>query len=540
MRRPARVPLTRRTAALAAAFALLGAGLAAAAPAASAATDVAAVPTPPAITWKPCDGKPGSDGPQCTYVRVPLDYNDRSAGTIQLAVSRVVHTAKNYQGVVLVNPGGPGASGLGLSTLGSAVPQGVGNQYDWIGFDPRGVGSSIPSIHCDPGYFGYDRPDYEATTPALQTTWLNRSANYSRACASKNDLRLLNHATTRDSARDMDSIRLALGQQKINYYGFSYGTYLGQVYATLFPSHLRRAVFDSTVDPRHVWYASQLAQDKAFTTTSKAFFAWVAKHDDFYHLGSTEYAVESLYYGVQDQLRRQPQNDGKVGPDEWNDAFVPAGYYQLTWLGVADLFVKAVKQHNFAPVTASIEGPKDDDNGFAMYLAPQCTDTTWPQSYTNTWKPDAVRIAANNPFLTWNNVWFNAPCLTWPAAPQKPVTVDGSKAPAILMVDETLDAATPYEGSLEVRSLFPDARLIALPGGTSHAVTLFGNACTDNAIAAYFRDGTLPARKPGRTADKECAPLPEPTPGASITPATPAPLAPQRLVGRLLTAAPAA
>jgi pimeloyl-ACP methyl ester carboxylesterase len=463
-------------------------------------------------------------------VQVPLDYGDRSAGTIKLAVSRVVHTTKAYQGVVLVNPGGPGGSGLGLSTLGRYVPQGAGNSYDWIGWDPRGVGSSIPSIHCDPGYFGYDRPDYEATTPALQRTWLNRAANYSRACATKNDLRLLNHVTTRDSALDMESIRVALGQTKINYYGFSYGTYLGSVYATLFPTHLRRAVFDSTVDPRGVWYAANLSQDRAFTATSKAFFAWVAEHDGYYHLGSTERQVEALYYGVQEQLRRQPQNGGKVGPDEWNDAFVPAGYYQLTWTSVAEVFVQAVKHGNFAPVTASIEGPNDDDNGFAMYLATQCTDTTWPQSYTRNWKPDAQRIAKDNPFLTWNNVWFNAPCLTWPAAPQKPVVVDGTKAPAILMVDETLDAATPYEGSLEVRSRFPDARLISLPGGTSHAVTLNGNACTDNAIAAYFRDGTLPARKAGRTSDKQCAPAPEPTPGASVAPQL---VAPQRAPGLL-------
>lgn len=520
-----RLPLTRRAAALTGAFALLAGAGALAAPAASASADVAeavgTVPAPPAPSWRPCTGTLGAAGAQCTLIQVPLDYADRSAGTIKLAVSRVVHTNARYQGVVLVNPGGPGGSGLGLSTLGGAVPNGVGAQYDWIGWDPRGVGASIPSIHCDPGFFGYDRPDYVATTPALERTWLNRSANYSRACATHNDLRLLNHATTRDSVLDMESIRLALGQRQINFYGFSYGTYLGQVYATLFPTRLRRAVFDSNVDPRRVWYAANLDQDKAFTTTTKAFFAWVAEYDAVYHLGRTEYAVESLYFGVLDQLRRQPQNGGKVRPDEWNDAVVPAGYYQQTWLAVADVLVQAVRHKNFAPVTASIEGPKDDDNGFAMYLATECTDTSWPRSYSGTWKPDALRVAQQNPFLTWNNVWFNTPCITWPAAPHRPVTVDGSRAAPILLVDETLDAATPYEGSLEVRSRFPASRLISLPGGTSHAATRGGNPCTDNAIAAYFADGTLPARRPGRTSDEQCAPLPQPVPsgttGASPT-----------------------
>ncbi|MHA3704247.1 alpha/beta hydrolase [Jatrophihabitans sp. YIM 134969] len=526
---PSRPSRRARRSALAATTALVAGLLSAvlvtpaadAAPVAPAAPAAVTVPTPPAISWSRCAGGLGAAGAQCGFVTVPLDYNDRSAGTIKLAVSRVKHTTAAYQGVVLVNPGGPGGSGLSLSTLGRYVPNGVGSQYDWIGFDPRGVGSSVPSIHCDPGYFGYDRPDYVATTPGLQRTWLNRAANYSQACATNNDLRLLNHVTTRDSALDMESIRLALGQKQINYYGFSYGTYLGSVYMSLFPHHMRRAVLDSTVDPRQVWYAANNSQDVAFTTTSKAFFAWVAAHDDFFHLGSSESAVEALYYGVLDQLRRKPQNGGRVGPDEWNDAFVPAGYYQLTWNSVAQIFVQAVVHHDFSGVTASIEGPTDDDNGFAMYLATQCTDTSWPSSYTNTWKPDALRISARNPFLTWSNVWYNAPCLTWPAAPHTPVEVDGSAAPPILMVDEQYDAATPYAGSVEVRKRFPKASLIKVVGGTSHAVTLFGNACTDNAIAKYLANGTLPTRVAGSGPDKTCQPLPEPTPGAGKTSAAP-------------------
>lgn len=484
-----------------------------------------AVPTPPAVSWTRCSGGLGARGAQCGFVTVPLDYADRSAGTIKIAVSRVVHTSATYQGVVLVNPGGPGGSGLGLSTLGSDVPGTVATQYDWIGFDPRGVGSSVPSLHCDPSYFAYDRPDYVATTGPLQRYWLDRSASYSQACATHNDLRLLNHMTTADNARDMESIRLALGQRKINYYGFSYGTYLGQVYATLFPTHLRRAVLDSNVDPRRVWYAANLDQDAAFQVTITAFFAWVAQHDDFYHLGSSEAAVEALYYGYLDQLRRTPQNGGKVGPDEWTDAFLPAGYYQLTWLDVASIFAAAVHDGDYTGVTASIEGPTDDDNGFAVYLATQCTDTTsWPTSYTRTWKPDSLRVASTAPFETWGNTWFNSPCLTWPAAPHREVTVDGSAAPPILLVDEQYDAATPYPGSVEVRRRFPNSSLIEVVGGTSHAVTLFGNACTDDAIAAYLADGTLPTRSAGDGPDKRCRPLPEPVPGAgaAATPSGPA------------------
>jgi hypothetical protein len=117
--------------------------------------------------------------------------------------------------------------------------------------------------------------------------------------------------------------------------------------------------------------------------------------------------------------------------------------------------------------------------------------------------------------VTWANAWFNGPCLGWPGQARKSaVHVDGSQVKSLLMIDETLDAATPYSGSLAVRKLFPNASLIALPGGTSHAVTLFGNACEDDQIAAYLADGTLPARKPGNRADTTCAPMPVPDPTA--------------------------
>ncbi len=102
------------------------------------------------------------------------------------------------------------------------------------------------------------------------------------------------------------------------------------------------------------------------------------------------------------------------------------------------------------------------------------------------------------------------PCRTWPAKPHTPVTIDGTDAPPTLLVDQTLDAATPYEGSLEVRSRFPRARLLAEPGGVTHADSLSGNHCVDATIARYLDDGALPARKAGRTADATCAPSPLP------------------------------
>ncbi|HXF19000.1 MAG TPA: alpha/beta hydrolase [Streptosporangiaceae bacterium] len=120
------------------------------------------------------------------------------------------------------------------------------------------------------------------------------------------------------------------------------------------------------------------------------------------------------------------------------------------------------------------------------------------------------------PFETWGNAWFNAPCLHWPApaASQTPMLINGGGIHSALLIDETLDAATPFGGSLEVRKLFPNSVLLAEPGGTSHADSLFGNLCVDNTIANYLASGKLPSRKPNAKWDKTCKPLPRPVPGA--------------------------
>ena len=164
---------------------------------------------------------------------VPLDYDKPNGKKITVAISRIKHTVPDsqYQGPMLVNPGGPGGSGLTLSVLGEFVPKDAGKAYDWIGFDPRGVGSSKPSVSCQPEYpgAGYNRPRFEPTTKKIENAWIDITHGYTDAC-DKNNGAILDHVTTIEVAKDMDSIRRALGEKKISYYGFSYGTYLGQVY----------------------------------------------------------------------------------------------------------------------------------------------------------------------------------------------------------------------------------------------------------------------------------------------------------------------
>ena len=511
----------KRLIAVTAAIGLGVTGLAAAGTASAGTTGTAttsAVPvTPSSIDWGVCDDPGLTDaGAVCGTLSVPLDYSHPGGAHISLALSMVRHSSPDskYQGVMLVNPGGPGGSGLGLSTLGQYVPNGAGDFYDWIGWDPRGVGSSVPSLHCDPNYFQGPRPNYTPSTPALTAFWLNKSKNYAEACGADGGA-LLDHVTTVDSAKDMESIRKAMGQAKINYYGFSYGTYLGSVYATLYPQRLRRAVFDSTVNPNRVWYKANLDQDIAFERNMKIWFAWVAKYNGVYHLGNTEAKVEKLWYKTQAQLYKNPAG-GVVGGSEWTDIFLYAGYYEITWLDLGDAFSAWVNNHDVDRIVGEYEGAEGigDDNGYAMYDATQCSDVQWPQSFAK-WRKDNNRVAKNHPFETWANAWYNAPCLYWPGQVHTPVKVDGSKVKSLLMIDETLDAATPYSGSLVVRQLFPNASLIALPGGTSHAFSLFGDECEDGQIATYLANGTLPTRKPGNRADTTCAPLPVPDPTAA-------------------------
>jgi pimeloyl-ACP methyl ester carboxylesterase len=473
--------------------------------------------TPKAIQWGECDNpRLVRAGAQCGLLEVPLDYAKPNGEKIKLAVSRVTHKSPDseYQGPMLVNPGGPGGSGLIYATFGDLVPNGGGDDYDWIGFDPRGVGSSQPSLSCIPDYDGYNRPFYTPILPGLEQTWLKRSKDYAQACG-RNGGKLLDNLTTVDSANDMESIRKALGAEQINYYGFSYGTYLGQVYGTLFPQRFRRVVFDGNVNPTRVWYDANIDQDVQFDKNIKTYFSWVAQYDSVYHLGTTERQVEALFYQKQAELLRAPAG-GVIGPDEWTDIFLQAGYYVYGWADIANAFAGFVHDGDWQTLQQLYGTPPFNDNGHAIYLAVSCTDKQWPTNW-NKWRVDQWLTFARAPFETWGNVWFNAPCVYWPGEVDRPVNVDGRKVQSALLINETNDAATPYTGALEVRKRFPNSRLIEGVNGTTHSGSLSGVECTDSLIVDYLKTGALPARKPGNRSDVQCDPVPPPAAEASAT-----------------------
>jgi pimeloyl-ACP methyl ester carboxylesterase len=505
--------------------------------------------TPPPLVWGECaDPTLKSVGSQCADLVVPVDYSRPQGRKITLAVSRLKHTSpdSDYQGVMLVNPGGPGGSGLIYSIFGqgSFVPGDSDLTYDWIGFDPRGVGSSKPVLTCDPSFYGYDRPPFNVTRYHTQRIWLQRSRHYAQACARSAAARigLLNHMKTTDNVKDMESLRKALGRQKINFYGFSYGTELGQVYATLHPNRVRRFVLDSNVDPRRTPYQANLDQDIAFQKTINVYFGWLADHDSIYHLGATQQEVARGFYTERRKLDRHAAG-GIVGGDELTDALLGAAYYVYGWVDTAKAYAALMNRGDYKPI-ADLYGATPDvpgsDNGNAVYLATTCTDAQWPQSWRRI-KRDNIRVNRRAPYLTWDNAWFNGPCLFWPAKAGTPVHVTGKRVKSpILLIDETLDPATPFAGSLEVRRRFPTASLIEGVGGTTHAGSLSGVACTDDAIARYLANGTVPARKPGNRSDLRCPPVPQPEPaaaGAQAKSATPAAASLRDLVRRELASA---
>jgi pimeloyl-ACP methyl ester carboxylesterase len=474
--------------------------------------------TPPPIKWGACEDPRLVDaGAQCGFVVVPLDYDKPKGEKIKLAVSRVTHKGPDdqAQGPMLVNPGGPGGSGLVYAIFGDIVPNGAGDNYDWVGFDPRGVGSSQPSLSCIPDFDGYNRPFYVPISPGIEKAWRDRSKDYSNACE-KNGGKLLDHLTTIEVAKDMDSIRKALGSEKINYYGFSYGTYLGQVYGTMFPERFGRVVFDGNVDPTRVWYESNIDQDIAFDANSEVYWEWLAKYDSVYHLGDTAAKVKKLYYDQLTKLLRKPAG-GKIGPSEWTDIFLQAAYYVYGWEDIANAFSTWVHDGNPAPLVDLYGTPPFDDNGHAIYLGVICTDAKWVTNY-NRYRLDNWITHIKAPFTTWGNAWFNGPCLTWPAKSHEPLEIDGSGVESALLISETHDSATPFQGSLEVRKRFPNSVLIEGVGGTTHSGSLSGVECTDSKIVEYLKTGKLPERKPGDQSDVQCDPVPQPVPaGAAST-----------------------
>ncbi|MFE9369921.1 alpha/beta hydrolase [Streptomyces sp. NPDC006711] len=470
------------------------------------------------LVWSSC-ADPTAPTLQCALLDVPVDYADPHGRKIKIKVNRLPATApkSEQQGPILLNPGGPGDSGLWMPAyIAGQIPKDVASAYDWIGFDPRGTNASEPHVTCDAHYFDGPRPDYQVSQ-GTSKAWLAKAAGYAADCAADWSW-LLPHMTTVDNARDMDSIRRALDAPKINFYGGSWGTSLGSTYGQLFPSHVRRMVLDSIVGPTISWYDHNVLQDKEHQRRFDAFAAWTAKADSVYHLGTDAAAVEKAYQQVEAGLRTSPVDaapaPGKIGPAEFEDTFYGGGYNFLRWPRMATVLSAYLTHHDTQPLNEAYNryaAPGGDDGTFPAYNAAQCTENAWPRDW-DFWQKDQAEVNASAPFYTYNNMWYNAACMFWPheGNPAGRMKITGKGLPPVLLFQATEDAATPYQGGLAMRDALPGSKLVVQNGGSFHEILFHGNACLDDTFADYLRDGTLPKGN-GRIA-KTCAPEPDPAP----------------------------
>jgi pimeloyl-ACP methyl ester carboxylesterase len=473
------------------------------------------VPGRGTLHWHSCGGLLAQQGvPECATLSVPVDYAKPGGRHITLALDMIPATApkSRQQGILLVNPGGPGGSGLPLAAeVAQGLSPGVAAQYDIVGFDPRGVGSSVPALSCDRSFFSGVRPNYIPASPAAEQVLIDRAKSYATDCGKKYGW-LLPFMTSQDAARDMDAIRAAFGVSKINYYAFSYGTYLGQVYATLFPDRVRRMVLDSVVDPTGVWYADNVDQDFAFQGRMEAFFAWVAKYDGTYHLGRTAAQVQAAWYKARSRLLAHPVN-GTIGADEFDDTFLQGGYLDELWPGFAQALSSYLNFGQADDLITQYQGyGKQSENEFAVYNAVQCSDVNWPRNWSF-WTSDTERVYAKAPFQAWDNAWFNAACAFWPVkGPAKPLQIKGTGLGGILMLQGTLDPATPYAGAQDAHKLLPSARMVVVQGGGNHGQSMEqpSNSCVQGYLNAYLGTGVLP-RAPGLV-NATCPAVPPPAP----------------------------
>jgi pimeloyl-ACP methyl ester carboxylesterase len=512
------------------------------------ATGPASGAAPAPLAWADCPGAARLDPRQrCALLTVPRDYAQPGGATIEVALSRIESAQPGLRrGILVYNPGGPGSSGLnGPTRLAAALPQAVLDRYDLVGFDPRGVGSSAP-VSC-----ALAPPDLDVLKfipyPAHDLDIAANVAYASRAatgCAAASGA-LLPHVTTANTARDVDRIRAALGEPKVSYLGYSYGTYLGAVYATLFPQRTDRFVLDSNIHPRRIWRETFAAWGYAVEVAFDGFARFAAARDAVYGLGATPAAVHAKVVAMALELEREPYvhpSGAVIGGDAFrelirneglrNDRAFPALAELLALIdarAAAGAAAAPADRGDDARIATLLDAlgadaaPATDppvfptppaDNPFAAPWAVVCGDAEWPRSpafyQAAVQAQDALfplhgRAAAN--------IW---PCAFWPFAPREPaVEIGPLRDGAALVVQSVRDPATPLDGAVALRAtLGSRARLVTVEDG-AHVVAFNAiNSCADAHAASFLATGRLPA-------DSWCrrdAPLPATARGAVAEP----------------------
>ncbi|MFF5324555.1 alpha/beta hydrolase [Janibacter hoylei] len=443
------------------------------------------------LQWGECERGDG----ECAELEVPMDYDDPDGETIKIAVLRIKAKGK-AAGSLVVNPGGPGGSGVEYAAAADfVVSDQIRKSFDVVGFDPRGVARSHP-VDCldDAGMDRYLAKDPTPDTDDERTADDEAQKEFADGCEDKTG-ELLGHVSTADAARDMDVLRAALGDGKLTYLGKSYGTYLGATYAELFPDRSGRLVLDGVIPPDASSEEVVIGQAKGFDTATKA---WAQDCvDDDCPLGSS---VDDVVTSVQDLLEELdeqplPASAGIELTEGWATwGIAQALYDQGMWSQLTDA-LEAAQDGDGGPLSelGRTYAGRDSGGEYASNLlealpAVNCLDR--PEKDVD---QDALVDKAVEAAPIWGRALSSeSPCSQWPVdATNTPHKVDAKGADPILVVGTTRDPATPYEWAQRLHEQLADSALITHEGD-GHTAYMRQNSCVDNAVDQYWLTGVTP------------------------------------------------
>jgi pimeloyl-ACP methyl ester carboxylesterase len=438
---------------------------------------------------------------QCATLEVPLDYAHPDEKAIDIAVLRVPATGKDRIGSVVINPGGPGAPATSFAPILAAVwaESPVVERFDIVGFDPRGVGLSRPSIDC---YSDRQRDD-DARLSAIAgygTAWTKKSAtDVARQCAAgSGGTKMISHIGTRDSARDLDVLRSALGDKKLSFVGTSYGTRLGAVYAEMFPDKVRALVLDGAVDPTKGTRDRYLQQAAGLQRSFEQVAAFCATQVGC-PLGS-----DPAHASTQAQKLLRPLIDNPIHAADGRTVT----FLQASEGIVAGLYSEAQWPRIVTGLTELRDGRADELLALRDEYHGRTASGAYPGMFEATFAincMDEQRLTPAEANVTVTEGEAAAPftdpgvsletingCAGWPSKPTLgfPYATDIRGLPQTLVLSVTGDPVTPHEGGVALARVL-DARLLTVEG-EQHGTTLSRNSCIDGAVAAYLIDLKLP------------------------------------------------
>lgn len=432
------------------------------------------VPTP--LRWSRCELP--REG-RCATLAVPLDWSDPEGSSIELAVGRIPARGART-GALLINPGGPGASGLEFLSF-DPVSDTLADQFDLVSWDPRGVGASAP-LSCGDDVGRLRAADPDPDTEDEQAELDAAAASIASDCAAS-DAALLPHLGTRDVARDMEAIRRALGGEQLNYLGFSYGTQIGQQYAQMFPGRIRAMALDAVVDPDQGFEEFLLGQAVAFEDSFAISAAGCAA------AGTDECGVEDLgdaYDRVRAMVERSPLRGGDepVGPSALATATILSNYGAEGWTELGPALAAALEGDG-GPLW-ELAASYYELGGFTSYAAVVCTDTA-PPAGADAYRAFADEARDRAPRFGGSVANELAPCATWPAdAIGVPSPVTAAGAPPILVIGNTGDPATPYRNAVDVAASLESGVLVTVEsdGHTAYLDSTCVTAIVDDYLVA--------------------------------------------------------